>query len=123
MNSTTIIVGLEHYKIIVRNLAEFCARYGPVVKQGIELYQETKKLVEQLRSFINSEAFVAFRQDITLRFRQIRDALASFGKNMLAKVRQLLDGIPPADVPSLHLTALTSVYIPAIAHILPTIRI
>ena len=123
MNDTTLIVGLERYRIIVRNLAEFCARYSPVVKQGIELYQETKTLVEQLRDFINSEAFVVFKEDITLRVRQIFDALSSFGKNTVARVRQILDEIPPADAPSLHLRALTTVYIPAIAHILPTIRI
>ena len=122
MNNTTLIVGLERYRTIVRNLDEFCARYWPVVKQGIELYQETRKLVEQLRDFINSETFVAFKEGITLRLRQIRDALSSFGQNTLARVRQILDEIPPADAPSLHLSALTSVYIPAIAHILPTIR-
>ena len=123
MNNTTLIVGVERYGLIVRNLTEFCVRYGPVVKQGIELYQETRKLVEQLRDFINSEAFVAFKEDIKLRLRQIRDALSSFGQNTLARVRQILDEIPPADAPSLHLSVLTNVYIPAIAYILPTIRI
>ena len=118
MNSTTIAVGLESYRIIVRNLTDFCVRYGPVVEQGIELYQETKKLAKQLGDFIKSEGFVAFKEDIKQGFKNIFAEICSFGKNTLTKVRQFLDEIPPADAPSLQMTALRNVFTPIAAHIL-----